>query len=135
MAGAFIFCVAGAEMAPMVAGIENNGVVLDAIGFQGVHQAAYIGIKAVAGAKVIRVIFPPVALGPHQIAGNVVVGKFFLAPVGAFIVVPVVLVVGVKLGDKEEERLVRSLFLLLLHVAMDKVYGIIGDCVYPEAGS
>ena len=42
--------------------------------------------------------------------------------------------VGIKLGDKEEKGLVCPLLLLLLHVAVDKVDGIVVDGVHPEAG-
>jgi hypothetical protein len=60
MAGALVFRVAGAEMAPMIGCIYHKGVIQFASLRQGIKKTSEIPVATIASAKIIRIIFPPI---------------------------------------------------------------------------
>ena len=97
--------VAGLEVGAVVGGVEDDGVVVQALFLQLCHQPAEVLVEAGALAQIVRVLLRCVAAQSLQVLGQNKIGKPLLGAIGAFVVVMVVLMVRLDLGHSHEEGL------------------------------
>ena len=134
MAGALVVVIAakvavpvpGLEVGAVVRGVEEDGIVVQALLFQLGHQLPQILVQGGTLAQVVRVFLCRVSLQDPQVLRQDKILEALFGALRALVMVAVVLVVGLDLRDGHEEGLVSC-------VAVQIVQGKLIDAVRPVA--
>jgi len=127
MGGALVLGVAGAEVAAVIGGVDDDRVVQLAGGLQGTGQAAEVGVDRRAAGEVLRIVPAPVAQRAFEVGGHVVVGESLGPALGADRAKSIVLMVRFEKRHEHEERA------LLVGASVQGVDGQVGQRIDAEA--
>jgi hypothetical protein len=125
---ALVLGVAGAEVAAVIGGVDDDRVVQLAQRLEGAGEATQVGVDRRAAGQVLRVVPAPVAEGALKVGGHVVVPKPLGPPLGSDRAAPVVLMMRFEKRHKHEERP------LVVRLVLEGLEGQVGDGVDPKAG-
>ena len=115
--------VAGLEVGAVVGGKDDDGIIVQPLLFQPLHQPSQVLVQAGALPQIVRVLLRCVAAQSLQILGQNKIGKPLLGAVGAFVVVMVVLMVRLDLRHRHKEGLFAG---VLVEVVQRKLVDAVG---------
>ena len=103
----------------MVTGVNHHGPVINPLFLQRLNYPAEIGVQGIAAAQIIRIEFLPIPFPGLQVRRRHKVPKPFLTALRPLIVPPVILMMGLNMGNHEEKRFFT---VILLYIA-DRMVG------------
>ena len=109
-------------MGAVVGGKDNDGVAVQPLLFQAVHQPSQVFVQTGALSQIVGVLLGGVALEHLQVVGQDKVLVLLLGADGTLVVVMVILVMGLDLGNGHKEGLFPV-------VGVEELQGQIGDAV------
>ena len=108
---AFIFQIPRFEMRAVVAGVNEDCILIKPFFLQLIHEPADIFIQAIDCRHIIGIHLIIVALQERQIGRDRIIPIPFNRLFGALVAVVIILMMRLKLGNKQEKRLIRSLLI------------------------